>query len=271
MKHKILKAWLLVLCLLAAPVLYCQTPGTLSFSVTTINYSAPYSPLHIFAIWISNENAQWVKTRKLLAQHPVYRQYLTNFRNATGNTFNVIDAITGPTLPNHITHSVSWDGKDVNGNLVPDGNYRIYIEFTSANATGKLHYIPFSKGPQAQTLTPANQTNFTNMSLQWIPKSTVGIQDELANTIIFDCFPNPFSEYAHIALRSESKLPVNVKIYDNLGRNLRHFIFNPKARSDENEFTWDGKDMSGHIVDKGIYFFIAEQGNKKQVLKIIKQ
>lgn len=266
-----MKPIFLALFSLTASVLFGQTTGTLTFSVTTVNYSAPYSPAHILAIWISNDNVQWVKTRKYLAQNPVYRQYLTNFRIATGNTYNAIDAITGPTLPNHVTHTVSWDGKDVNGNLVADGNYRIYIEFTSANATGKLHYIQFTKGPQAQMLTPANQPNFTNMSLSWAPKSTVGVENEIANVRILDCFPNPFSDHAYITLRSERKLPVIINIYNNLGQTVKSFILNTNAGYVEEKLLWDGTDQRGQMASNGIYFIGAEQGGTKQVLKVIKQ
>ncbi|MDP2422727.1 MAG: DUF2271 domain-containing protein [Bacteroidales bacterium] len=251
-----------------ASYLQGQTAGTLTFTVTTINYSAPYSPTHILAIWISNENVQWIKTRKFMAQNPIYKQYLTNFRNTTSGTYNAIDAITGPTIPNHISHTVYWDGKDVNGNLVSDGNYRVYIEFTSANATGKLHFLQFVKGPLEQTLNPASQPNFTNMSLKWSPQG-VGIEDEKTIYPLLACFPNPFSDYIYVAFKTPNHLPARVIVYDNSGRQVRNLCF--EAIPDKNQIIWDGKNQDGNPVSRGIYYISAEQGENKQMRKVIKQ
>jgi hypothetical protein len=43
----------------------------------------------------------------------------------------------------HQTHTVKSDCKDVNGNLVPDGEYTVYAEFTEAHEQGPLRGIAF--------------------------------------------------------------------------------------------------------------------------------
>jgi len=58
-------------------------------------------------------------------------QYLYTWR-ATSNQ-NVVDAVTGATLSSHETHRVTWDCRDTAGAVVPDGDYRIRVEFTSGD------------------------------------------------------------------------------------------------------------------------------------------
>ena len=40
-----------------------STPGTLSFSVTTVTLNGTYKPKHIMAVWIENESGQFIKTK----------------------------------------------------------------------------------------------------------------------------------------------------------------------------------------------------------------
>lgn len=264
-----MKTIFLSLLILASSFVYSQTHGTLTFKATTVNYPAPYSPLHILAIWISKESGQWVKTRKYMAVNVLYRQYLTNFKNATNGTYNAIDAITGPTLSSHVTHIVYWDGKDVNGNIVPDGVYRVYIEFTSANATGKLYFAQFTKGRVPQSIKPPNQPFFTNISVNWRPVAFPGIINPIENLASFECYPNPFSDYIVLNYSSTNTLPVIFRVFDPLNRNIKTFHFN--TYSDNASVTWDGRDNGGNMIKPGIYYVSAEQGEIKKVVKIIKK
>jgi len=234
-----------------------QTSGNMTFTVKTINYSAPYSPRHILAIWIADGSGTWIKTRKRIYQNTAYRQYLTNFKNATGGTYNATDATTGATLQAHTTHAVSWDGKDVDGNLVADGNYRVYVEFTSANATGKLYYLEFTKGPDTQTLTPSNQTYFQNINLTWTPVSADAGDIEM-NRVQQLCFPNPFSDKMEI--NSGGNM---VKIYNISGKQVRSF-----SSGQNSHFTWDGKDEAGIMLPSGLYF--VSFGDGRKVVKVVK-
>ncbi len=250
-------------------VLNCfgQTGGTLSFTVKTVSYSAPYSPKHILAIWIATGSGTWVKTRKFMSQSTLYRQYLTNFKNATSNTYNSTDAITGATLQSHVTHTVTWDGKNSSGTLVADGTYRVYIEYTSANATGKLYYVEFTKGPDTLILTPANQTYFQNISLTWAP-STIDVETTESEPDLVTCYPNPFSGSMQISLSNNSGQVSSIDVYDISGKPVRSFS---NFATGENRITWNGKNNSGSDLPSGIYFISVQKGTGKKVIKVIKR
>ena len=49
-----------------------------------------------------------------------------------------MDATTGPTLQNHGTRTFTWNATNVSGALVPDGDYKIWIQMTDKNANGQL-------------------------------------------------------------------------------------------------------------------------------------
>lgn len=141
-----------------------ETTGELTFTVRTVTANGNYSPKHVLAIWIEDANG-FVKTRKAMANQR--KQYLYTWYAASN--YNEVDAITGSTLTSHQTHTISWDCKDLNGDLVPDGDYTVYVEFTDKHAQGPLYSIVFTKGPNAQTYTPADETNFKDLELIYEP------------------------------------------------------------------------------------------------------
>jgi len=263
-----MKKILLVVLLISSLTVMSQTGGTLSFTVTTQTYYGQFKPRHILAIWIADANGTWVKTRKFMSSNTSYRQFLSNFRAATNSTYNATDAITGATLNPHTTHQVSWDGKDKFGNLVADGVYRVYVEFTEANATGKLYYCEFTKGPSAQTLTPADQSYFKNISCQWTPDlSAINNQGSDAFKVV--CFPNPFSSELNIAIDVRDAGPVLVGVYDITGREIKKFrgIGEPGKRL---SFTWDTENDIPTPLPAGLYYIKVQSGRNNTTLKAMK-
>lgn len=155
-----------------------QTSGSVDFSVQTTTYNGRYSPRNVGVIWITDAQGAFVQTLKIWAR--TRAGYLTNWRSSSGE--NYVDAVTSATINSHQTHNVTWDCTDSNGNLVADGNYRIYMEFTENNSTGKLSYVEFSKSTSNQTLSPANDGNFINIQLSYIASAVV-TPASLAGTI----------------------------------------------------------------------------------------
>ena len=137
------------------------TPTKLSFSVTTATLRGRYSPRNIYAIWVADAQGKFVKTLAKFAG--IRARYLTGWNGAAGG--NVVDAVTGATVPNHGTRSVTWNLTDVSKKPVPDGEYKIVVELTDADKTGASASVPFSKGPAPVMLTPADQGSFSKMSL----------------------------------------------------------------------------------------------------------
>lgn len=145
-----------------------NTPGTVVFTATTLPAGGNYSPKHVLAIWVEKDGV-FVKTRKAMANQR--RQYL--YKWAASSNYNVTDAITGATLTQHQTHAIAWDCKDVNGNIVSDGEYKMIIEFTDKHAQGPYYEVTFYKGTQAVSITPPNQQFIINMQLSYEPEITV--------------------------------------------------------------------------------------------------
>jgi PKD repeat protein len=179
MKIKLLATILLSVALLVAIILLtsftageneksgnqrANTAGIVTFTATTSNPGGTYNPKHVLAIWVE-KNGVFVKTRKAMAN--ARKQYLYMW-HASSN-YNVIDAITGPTLTSHQTHTVTWDCTDVNGNIVADGDYTVILEFTDKHAQGPFVQVNFTKGTEPVTLNPANQTYIKNISLTYTP------------------------------------------------------------------------------------------------------
>ncbi len=146
-----------------------DSEGTLNFSVRTATYNGPYAPKNAGAIWITNAQNQFVKTIKVWANQ--YRYTLVRWNASSGG--NTSGAITGASLNNHILHNVTWNGSNVQGAQVPDGEYKINVEFTEHNASaanlGKYKQVTFVKGPNPVDTTFPNETWFRDMTLVWTP------------------------------------------------------------------------------------------------------
>ncbi|MCF8379576.1 MAG: DUF2271 domain-containing protein [Bacteroidales bacterium] len=143
--------------------------GELSFTVRTVSAGGNYSPKHVLVIWIEANN-QFVKTRLLRGNQR--KQYLYTWKASTtaaGSIYNVVDAITGSTLTSHTTHTVTWDCLDLDGNIVPDGEYTLWVEFTDKHAQGPLYNINFTKGPEAIYVAPPDETYFKDLELSFTP------------------------------------------------------------------------------------------------------
>lgn len=141
-----------------------NTPGEVTFTVKTITDNGNYAPRHVLAIWVEYEG-DFVKTRKAMANQR--KQYLYTWRAASN--YNVVDAITGATLTSHQTHTVSWDCTDLDGEVVPDGQYVIRVEFTEKHGQGPLMTVEFTKGTEAVTISPPDEDHFINMELIYTP------------------------------------------------------------------------------------------------------
>ncbi len=146
--------------------LISQTPteGDMTFTVRTVTVNGNFSPKHVLAIWVEDSNG-FVLSRKLRAVKR--KQYLYTWNTQSGG--NMVDAVTGETLKSHQTHTVTWDCKDVNGNLVPDGDYTVFVEYTEAHVQGPLRGIAFTKGAEPVSLTPVEDANFKDLALSFEP------------------------------------------------------------------------------------------------------
>lgn len=181
----------LFLACLYTSLISAQTNGTLSVSVTTSSAGGNYAPRNIVAIWIEDSSGKFVKT--LLAYANNRKTHLNIWENSTttaGSAFNIADAISGATLSSHGTRTCQWNGKDYTGKLMADGDYKVRMELTDKNSSGNIASFTFAKGPNAQTLTPANVASFSSVSLSWTT-SVTGVNPKVTVSNTFVVYPNP--------------------------------------------------------------------------------
>ena len=167
-----------------------QTDGTLTVTATTSATGGNYAPKNIVAIWIEDQQGNFVKT--LLAYAQNRRTHLNTWEASTtaaGIPFNTVDAITGATKTSHATRTCSWNGTDINGTLVADGSYRLRMELTDKNGTGNFSSFTFTKGLNPENQTPANVPSFSSISINWVPVITAVNDPELEKQ--YQAFPNP--------------------------------------------------------------------------------
>jgi len=92
------------------------------------------------AVWIENAKGEYIRSvyaTKYTARGGYVRRpvSLSVWRSKAGwekASPEEIDAVSGSTLEAGI-HTLTWDGKDKNGNLVPDGKYHVRIEANILN------------------------------------------------------------------------------------------------------------------------------------------
>lgn len=166
---------------------YYRTEGSVEFNIGTSPYGGEYSPRHVFAIWVTDENDQFVRTLVRRAWQEI--EDLVKWNNMTGGNFqNAL--VTGATLNAHTSHNLTWDCTDRYLQPLPDGIYRIYVEFNENDAppSGPWTMIEFNKGNESVTLNPAGSNFFDNIELIYtpvnLPDPSIEITSPADNSII---------------------------------------------------------------------------------------
>lgn len=186
--------------------LYAQTDGTLTVTTTTSQTGGKYQPKNIVAIWIQDNTGKFVKT--LLAYADKRKKYLTSWADVTtlaGSSYNTVDAVTGATRNSHDVRTCSWNGKNFTNSQVVDGVYTVKMELTDLDGTGRSANFSFTKGPDVQTLTPANAPSFSNITITWQPVSSA-ISDDISPQVII--YPNPAKSKAYVSGRGIRSIEV---------------------------------------------------------------
>jgi len=179
------KISIIVILILSALISKSQTAGQLKVTVTTVTYGGSYSPENVFAVWIESKTGVFVKT--MLADAATRKSYLSNWKTAT-STYNVVDAITGATQGSHGTYTCVWNGKNITGTVLGDDTYTIAMEM-SEGGTAKYSTFQFKKSGTVQTVSPANVSGFSNISITWTPETSA--LDNVAADKLFSVYPNP--------------------------------------------------------------------------------
>ncbi|MBC8183885.1 T9SS type A sorting domain-containing protein [candidate division KSB1 bacterium] len=106
--------------------------------------------------------------------------------------------------------------------------------------------------------------------------SSTGVSDEDFENQLPDKFslkqnyPNPFnpSTIIEFNLNNTDQKTVSLKVYDLLGRHISTLV-NAKLSAGNHSYEWNGKDVSGNQVTSGVYQYVLQVGNKKEVKKML--
>lgn len=217
------KIYFVIIAFLAfSTFLFSQTSGELTVTVTTSSTGGNFAPRNIVSIWIEDVDGNFVKT--LLAYAQTRKTHLNMWQattTAAGSAYNTVDAITGPTKTSHGTRTCYWDGTDVDGVIVTDGSYKLWMELTDKNATGNYSFFTIVKGEESQIITPINMPSFGSITINWEP--TISEIDNFDEAESYRVFPNPTTNKLNI----EGKNIVSIEIIDAAG----NIIYKGKSKS----------------------------------------
>lgn len=140
---------------------------TLHFDFTTVTYHGKYSPKNIGAVWVADGTGKFVKSLNVWASKRASN--LLKWNAASGG--NKVDAITAATATAHSPHSADWDCTNLSSQIVPDGPYKLMLEFTEEDSAkfiwppGPSTAVAFVKGTGPVSVAPPNQANYVAMKL----------------------------------------------------------------------------------------------------------
>jgi len=209
--------------------LQAQTDGTLTFTFT---HSKPSSYSEDFlAVWVEHNNGTFVKAKmRYVEQEPDHLPlFAVRAGGTAGNCFDskidVSDATTGATLSSSTTpaawgtYTVVWDGKDLAGTTVIDGDYKMFVESAwkegPSNTSDHTANFTFSKSSTASSFAPADGTYIKSVSINWAPAS-LGLDDNTLDNNNILIYPNPSNGIFNINFKN---VTVNkIEAVDFLGR-----------------------------------------------------
>ncbi|HNW70533.1 MAG TPA: T9SS type A sorting domain-containing protein [Bacteroidales bacterium] len=265
MKTKIIFISLLVILCSASPgLIKAQTPGTLTFSVTTTCPSGQFSPRHLVAIWIQNSSVSgasgaFIKTKVRYGTH--YLSFLNAWYSASAQS--VTDATTGATRNiASETLTFTWNATNVSGSIVPDGTYYIWMQMTAANANGATAYVSFTKGPSPETLTPAATGNYSNININWVPQG-LGVNENSSPKQNISVSPNPVTSLSRIMYSLDELSDVTITLHDITGKLISVIL---DGNQDSGSYSLPLTGVSE--LKQGIYFIKIYTGKTQNTVKI---
>jgi hypothetical protein len=234
-----------------------QTPGTLTvvYTPTTPATATFYDPpKHLEAAWIETGTGTFVKTK--LKYCGGNCDHITNsispWQVASGGNTTGADVASGATKASFAATTFTWNGTNVAGTVVADGNYNVKIyevwnhaspsQYASNPNMNSLSTLAFTKGTTATTVTPAATSWIKGVSVVWRPATTTAIEENSGNNIVFSLYPNPTNGVFNLDFKNTS----SIKIMNALGV----IIYEVKL----NQTTDGTKNIDLSSFANGIYF-----------------
>ena len=243
-----------------------QTPGTLSFTFTPVTKSPGYSGTkNYLAVWIQDNTGKFIKTKYATnkgaeADHlPTWAKISSNnaTTNCTSASCNVVDATTSATLGSFTKKTMVWDGKNVSGTTVADGVITVKIEECWNHGGSATKTYTFTKGPNPDHQMPADDANFTGAMLDWLPTSTVNVDEVASVNPVINVYPNPTEGIFNV----EFKNAQNIKVINSLGV----VVYDEKVE----QLTEGIKHIDLSHFSNGVYFINVSNGINSSNHKVL--
>ncbi|MBN8458818.1 MAG: DUF2271 domain-containing protein [Verrucomicrobia bacterium] len=164
------------------------TPGTADLTTTLVTLGGSE---HWSVVWITKNDGTFIKTLHIRGNgfagdnsafwDSHWADHCGAWNTARGSN-QTIDGFTGATAPSYAAPNnplaVTWNGRDAGGNLMPDGTYKLWVQYSEDSESGSgpvtTAGIPIVKGSSAYHANPPNQTGeFSNISVNWVPIAPV--------------------------------------------------------------------------------------------------
>lgn len=168
----------LLLCFgLAQTIAEAQTAGTAKLEANILDYTGTSGASHYAVVWVTTQAGAFVKS--LRKQGPSnwtsseWGSHCSTWNTARAGS-TVLDGYSSATATSYTgTNSpivLNWNCRDASNNLMPDGNYKFWIQYAENSGQGPVTTsgLLWTKGATSATNTFANQgVNFANMKVTW--------------------------------------------------------------------------------------------------------
>jgi uncharacterized protein (TIGR03382 family) len=147
-----------------------RASADVTVTFTTTSNGGEFAPKNVVAGWVEVDQGPFVKTIGVYAAER--KLNLIAWGLIAGP--NDVDAISGATLLDHLTPvTMTWNLRDKQGNLVPDGTYRIRLEMADSNAVttadNRQGAFTFIKSSTPQLQTGLSSGGFTDGTVDFQP------------------------------------------------------------------------------------------------------
>ncbi len=154
-----------------------QTDGGAKLEATILDYTGTSGASHYTVVWVTTQAGAFIKS--LRKQGP--NNWTSSEWGSHCGTWNtaragstVLDGYSSATATTYTgTNSpiiLTWNCRDASNNLMPDGNYKFWIQYAENSGQGPVTTggLLWTKGVTSATNTYANQgVNFSNMKVTW--------------------------------------------------------------------------------------------------------
>lgn len=164
--------------MLAETTLWAQTDGTARLEATIRDYTGTSGTRHWTVVWVTTSAGAFIKTLRL--QGPSITT--THWNSHCGQWYSAkaggtaLDGYTSATAASYTgTNSpiiLTWNCRNANNALVPDGTYKFWIQYAEDSGQGPYTTsgLLWTKGSTGATNTYADQgANFASMRVAWNP------------------------------------------------------------------------------------------------------